>query len=495
MSARPRTLRDLRNAGYAPRTVKEEIRANVLTALRQNERLFPGIVGYDDSVIPAVLNALLAQHDISLLGLRGHAKTRILRALTAFLDPEIPAIAGAPLHDDPLLPVSTEGRRLAAECGDDLPITWVPRDARYQEKLATPDVTMADLIGDLDPVKAAALGRSLVDEEAIAYGIIPRTNRGIFAINELPDLAPRIQVALLNIMEERDVQIRGFPMRLPLDLLLVFSANPEDYTKRGNLITPLRDRIAAQIHTHYPRSIDDAVRITTQEAWTDRGQSRVIIPEIAREVVEQVAIEARSSDWVDQSSGVSARLTIALIEAVVSNAERRAIQHREARAVVRVSDFFRATPAIVGKVELVFEGEREGPDKVATHLIGKAVEHVFDRRFPDFFAEKDGASVYYPITHFFKKGGSVVCDDRASDEAALARFAPVDGLAALVAKFLGAVEPEAGVFARELILEGLHQHAVLAKEISPDGMAFTDMVSRMMEDFGGPKGKRRGRDK
>ncbi len=494
MAARPSTLRDLRNAGWRTRTVKDELRANVVDALQSGRELFPGIVGYDDTVIPAIVNALLSRHDILLLGLRGQAKTRILRALKQFLDPEIPVIAGAPLNDDPLAPVSAEGRRLVAEAGERTPIAWLPREQRYQEKLATPDVSMADLIGDLDPVKAAATGRSLIDEEAIAYGIIPRTNRGIFAINELPDLAPRIQVALLNIMEERDVQIRGFPMRLPLDLMLCFSANPEDYTKRGNLITPLRDRIAAQIHTHYPKSLADAIDITAQEAWTAREGPTVVIPALARELVEQVAMEARSSDWVDQSSGVSARLTMALLEAAVSNAERRAIRNRETKAIIRISDFFRATPAIVGKVELVFEGEREGPEKVATHLVGKAVEHVFDRRCPDFFSAKEGASPYDPISTFFKKGGKVVCDDVTTEKLALERLSAVGGLDVLVSQFLGNVEVEASVFARELILEGLHQHAVLAKEMSHDGAAFTDMVSRMMEDFGEGKRKRKGRD-
>jgi magnesium chelatase subunit I len=492
---RPESLGELRKAGYRPRSVKQEIRGNVLRALERGETLFPGIIGFERTVIPAIVNALLARHDIVLLGLRGQAKTRILRSLTAFLDPEVPVLREAPLNDDPLDPISPEGKRIVAERGDRAAIDWVSRDRRYREKLATPDVTMADLIGDLDPVKAAARGRSLIDEEAVAYGIVPRANRGIFAINELPDLAPRIQVALLNVMEERDVQIRGFPVRIPLDLLLVFSANPEDYTKRGNLITPLRDRIAAQIHTHYPRTIEDGKRITRQEAWTDRDGVSVLVPELARELTEEVANAARASDWVDQSSGVSARLTIALLETVVSNAERRARAKGADHATVRLSDFHRAIPAITGKLELVFEGEREGPESVASQLIGQAAARVFDRRFPDYFREKEGeASPYEALSVFFKRGGSVVVDDQVSAEEARKALFAVPGLRELLGSFLDAeLEEGADLFGGELVLEALHQHSVLAKEASPDGVSFTDMVSRMFEDFEGERSRKRRR--
>ncbi|MHC4469725.1 MAG: AAA family ATPase [Planctomycetota bacterium] len=474
---RPETLLDLKSSGYRPRSVKEEIRENVIKALERGDTLFPGIIGYESTVTPAIVNALLARHDIVLLGLRGQAKTRILRSLTEFLDPEIPVIEGAPLNDDPLAPISPEGRRLVEEHGDRLRISWQPRDRRYQEKLATPDVTMADLIGDLDPVKAASRGRSLIDEEAVAYGIVPRANRGVFSINELPDLAPRIQVALLNVMEERDVQIRGFPVRIPLDLLLVFSANPEDYTKRGNLITPLRDRIAAQIHTHYPKTIEDGRQITEQEAWMDRG-AEVLVPSLARDIVEEVANEARASDWVDQSSGVSARLTIALLETVASNAERRALVCGAKRAVVRLSDFYRAIPAITGKLELVFEGEREGPESVATHLIGKAAQSAFDRFLPDYFGDwGDEPSPYGPLAAWFKKGGKVEVDDAGSDEAAREALHAVPGLVELANRYLSDVDDEADVFAMELVLEGLHQHAVLAKEAAEGGTRFTGSSS------------------
>lgn len=492
MTVRPQTLGELKSSGYVQRSIKQEIRSNLERGLRDRRELFPGIVGYEDTVQPAIVNALLAGHDLILLGLRGQAKTRILRSLASLLDPEIPAIAGAPLRDDPLHPISPEARRRVEEQGDATPIVWVPRSQRYQEKLATPDVSMADLIGDIDPIKAAGRGESLLDEEAIAYGIIPRSNRGIFAINELPDLPPRIQVALLNVMEERDVQIRGFTVRFPLDLLLVFSANPEDYTKRGNMITPLRDRIAAQIHTHYPRSIEDGIAITTQESWLERGGPAIDVPHVAKELVEEVAVAARASEWIDQASGVSARLTIALLESVVSNAERRAIHHGHERAAVRVGDFFRATPAIAGKVELVFEGEREGPEKVATHLVGAAVQKVFDRRFPDAFsAENEEPSPYRDLEAWFKEGGRLELDDLMDAKEAADRLLALPGMTKLLADFLPELQNEERVFGAELILEGLHQHSVLAKEVQASGTSFTDMVSAMWEGFEGPGGKGR----
>ena len=368
---RPRTLGELKASGWTSRSVREELRANLLQALRKGvpvRERWPGIRGFDDTVIPQVENALLSQHDFILLGLRGQAKTRILRSLTRFLDEAIPALAGSDLNDDPLAPISGAARRSVAEAGDDAPIRWIARADRYREKLATPDVTIADLIGDVDPIKAASRGASLDDESALQFGLVPRTNRGIFAINELPDLAPRIQVGLLNILEERDVQLRGFPVRIPLDVLLVFSANPEDYTNRGSIITPLRDRIASQILTHYPTTMVIARAITDQEAYVDRDDRDAIeihVPAFLREAIEEVAFQARKSEFVDQGSGVSVRLTIALLENVVSNAERRAITQGRSREVARVSDLFAALSAVTGKIELVFEGEREGPSSVA----------------------------------------------------------------------------------------------------------------------------------
>ena len=365
------TLGELRNSGYRVRSVKDEMRENLLGKIAQREKIFPGIHGYDRTVIPALHNAILSKHDIILLGLRGQAKTRILRSLTSLLDERIPVIEGCEINDSPLQPACKRCRRLAAEKGADLPISWMHRDERYREKLATPDVTVADLVGDIDPIKAANQRLTYADEEVIHYGIIPRTNRGIFAINELPDLAPRIQVALLNILEERDLQIRGFPVRIPMDVVLVFSANPEDYTSRGNIITPLKDRIDSQILTHYPQSVETALQITNQEAWLDRNAKTTIeIPAYIRELVEQIAFVARESELVDQSSGVSARLTISAIELLQSNLERRAALTGDVHVFPRLSDLAMVLPAITGKVEMVYEGEQQGAEVVARKLIG-----------------------------------------------------------------------------------------------------------------------------
>src|SRR5947209_11582103 len=377
------TLGELRASGYRITSVKDEMRRNLLAAIARGETLFPGIHGYERTVIPAIHNAVLSKHDIILLGLRGQAKTRILRSLTNLLDERVPVVAGCEINDLPLQPACKRCRRLAAEKGDDLPVAWMHRDERYREKLATPDVTVADLIGDIDPIKAANQRLTYADEEVIHYGIIPRTNRGIFAINELPDLAPRIQVALLNILEERDLQIRGFPVRIPMDIVLVFSANPEDYTSRGNIITPLKDRIDSQILTHYPQSVDTAMRITTQEAWLERAnKARIDIPDYLRSLVEQIAFVARGSELVDQSSGVSARLTIAAMELLQSNLERRAAMTGDGYVFPRLADLAMLLPAITGKVEMVYEGEQQGAEVVARKLIGEAVGKLFESKFP-----------------------------------------------------------------------------------------------------------------
>src|SRR5262245_45208179 len=382
--SRPRTLGELKTSGYRPQTIKDELRKNLRCALAKGENPFPGIFGYERTVLPALHNAVLSRHDLLLLGLRGQAKTRLLRMLVNLLDPEIPAIAGSEINEDPFRPITKYGRRILSERGDDAPITWIPREERYREKLATPDVTIADLIGDIDPIKAATERRSYSDEEVIHFGIVPRTNRGIFAINELPDLQPRIQVGLLNILEERDLQIRGFPVRIPLDILLVFSANPEDYTNRGNIITPLKDRISSQILTHYPDDVKTAAKITAQEAWTERAarEPRVELPDFFRELVEEIAFAARGSEFVDQSSGVSARMPISAIEILVSNLERRGLKHSEKRVAPRLCDLPATLPAITGKVEMVYEGEQQGAEVVAKRLIGAAVKKLFDARFP-----------------------------------------------------------------------------------------------------------------
>src|SRR5262245_61816839 len=426
--SRPRNLRELKASGYRHRTVREELRANLIVRLRSRDPLFPGIIGYEHTVQPQIVNAILSRHDFILLGLRGQAKTRLLRSLVQFLDEWIPAVEGCPLHSDPMDPLTHHARTLLETRGDDTPIEWIERAARYQEKLATPDVTIADLIGDIDPIKAATLRLDYSDERVIHYGIIPRSNRGIFAINELPDLQPRIQVGLLNILEEKDFQIRGFPVRMPLDVLMVFSANPEDYTNRGNIITPLRDRISSQIMTHYPLTREQGIEITTQESWVERDSgTEVVIPTFMRELVEEVAIQARRSEYVDQNSGVSARLPIALIENLVSNAERRAISTGEKKVWARVCDLQHAVSAVSGKVELVLEGEQEGTMNVARALLGRGVKALFSQRFPDAYkpkrkgaaaraAESGGeaelaGSEYRPILEWFASGNHVSISD------------------------------------------------------------------------------------
>src|SRR6202171_5240862 len=378
-----KTFGELKASGYKPRGVKEELRGNLRRALARGENPFEGIHGYERTVLPALYNAVLSKHDLLLLGLRGQAKTRLLRMLINLLDAEIPAIAGSELNEDPFLPITKYGRRLLAEKGDDTPLAWIPRSERYREKLATPEVTIADLIGDVDPIKAATERRSYSDEEVIHYGIVPRTNRGIFAINELPDLQPRIQVGLLNILEERDLQIRGFPIRIPLDILLVFSANPEDYTNRGNIITPLKDRISSQIMTHYPDDVKTAAKITAQEAWTERaGVPAIDVPDLFRQLVEEIAFVARQSEFVDQSSGVSARMPISAIEILASNLERRGLTRGEKKVSPRLCDLPACLPAITGKVEMVYEGQQQGAEVVAKRLIGTAVKKLFDSKFP-----------------------------------------------------------------------------------------------------------------
>jgi magnesium chelatase subunit I len=379
----PRTLNELRAARYQTHSVKDELRRNLIKKLRSAERLFPGIVGYQDTVIPQLINAILSRHNIILLGLRGQAKSRIIRLLTDLLDDRIPIIAGSEVNDDPFEPISAYGRRMLAENGDSTPIDWVGRDARFVEKLATPDVTVADIIGDVDPIKAAKGGHLLSDELTIHYGLLPRANRGIFAINELPDLAGKIQVALFNIMQEGDVQIKGYPVRLPLDVMLMFSANPEDYTARGKIITPLKDRIGAEILTHYPKELPEAIEITRQEAWIDRFDDgeRLVVPEFIREVVEQIAFEARDDNHVDKHSGVSQRMPITVMESVISNAERRALLTGEDVIVPRISDVYAAIPSMTGKMELEYEGEQLGANRIARDLIKRAAGEIFEGYF------------------------------------------------------------------------------------------------------------------
>ncbi len=474
-----KTLGALRASGYRPRSVKIEIRDNLRQRLKNGGPLFPGILGYDRTVIPAVINALLAGHDFILLGLRGQAKTRILRALTTLLDPETPVLAGSELNDDPLAPISVPGQRLIAEAGDDAPVEWLTAEQRYNEKLATPDVSIADLLGDIDPIKAATRKLTFADPEVIHFGIIPRTNRGIFAINELPDLAPRIQVGLFNILEERDLQIRGFPVRIPLDILMCFSANPEDYTNRGSIITPLKDRISSQILTHYPPEAQIAVDITRREAWTERDTPDVVIPEEIRLLIEEISFAARESDLVDQSSGVSARVAISAMELLVSNLERRALATADSPVFPRLCDLQMLLPAITGKVEMVYEGEQQGAEVVARRLLGQALKKVFDGRFPEIGKElgsggADDTGPYAPIVRWFAGGNAVTISDEQPFADYETEIYKVPGLKALAARYGKSREERA--LAAETVLEGLHQHLKLARADLDSQVSYKEMV-------------------
>jgi magnesium chelatase subunit I len=487
MAHPPRFLGELNARQFPPLGVRDEIRRNLIRKLRAREGLFPGIVGFDETVIPQLVNALLARHDIILLGLRGQAKTRLCRLLVDFLDPVVPVIPGSPLREHPLKPELPSSRERVEAEGPHLPIEWLPREARYAEKLATPDVTMADLIGDIDPLKAAHRKLDLSDPEVIHYGIIPRTSRGIFTINELPDLAPRIQVGLLNILEERDIQIRGFPVRIPLDVLMVFTANPEDYTNRGSIITPLKDRIASQILTHYPRTLEESSAITAGEAWLDRGGelAEVEIPGFITDIVEEIAFRGRASEYVDQTSGVSARLTIAARELLASQVERRLLRNPSSAAVARLVDLGQLVPAITGKVELVYEGEQEGALKVARHLIGTSCRSLFDRHFPD--AIKDGdeprpkSRRYKPVLDWFAAGNRLELSDEMDDQSYRLALEGVPGLGALADEFLPSDSPLIRAAVMELVLEGLHQHSLVAKEDLASGASYSDMLGLMLE--------------
>ncbi|HEX6730096.1 MAG TPA: hypothetical protein VF074_08805 [Pyrinomonadaceae bacterium] len=405
----PGTLRELKAAGYKTHSVKDELRANLIRRLRAGEKLFPGIVGYDDTVIPQLINAILARHNIILLGLRGQAKSRIIRQLTELLDDRLPIIAGSEVNDNPFRPISAFGRQTLEAHGEQTPIEWVGRDARFVEKLATPDVTVADIIGDVDPIKAAKGGHLLSDELTIHYGLLPRANRGIFAINELPDLAGKIQVGLFNIMQEGDVQIKGYPVRLPLDVLLLFSANPEDYTARGKIISPLKDRIGTEIMTHYPKELQTAIEITRQEAWTQRDNAdNLVITDFIREVVEQIAFEARDDSHIDKHSGVSQRMPITVMESAVSNAERRSLITGEKEIVPRIADIYAAIPSMTGKMELEYEGEQLGAHRIARDLIKRAAGEVFE----GYFVGID----FGPTVHWFDEGNKLLLADTASAE-------------------------------------------------------------------------------
>jgi len=446
----PSTVGELKASGYRPRTVKDEMRANLVRKLREGEELFPGIQGFEDTVIPQIVNAILARHDFILLGLRGQAKSRILRQCVGFLDEKIPILAGSEVNDDPLRPISKYARHALEEMGDDAPVEWIGRGQRYVEKLATPDVTIADIIGDVDPIKAARGGHLLADELSMHYGLLPRANRGLFAINELPDLAGKIQVGLFNILQEGDVQIKGYPIRLPLDVMMLFTANPEDYTARGKIITPLKDRIGSEVRTHYPEEIDTGIGITRQEAWLDREGACLEVPDFMAEVVERVAFLAREDKRVDQRSGVSQRMPITVMESIVSSAERRALVLGEEWAVPRVGDLYASLPAITGKMELEYEGELQGAEKIARELISASAGETFRSRA--------GGVDVEPIVEYFEEGGALQVSPDAAAEACVRGFETVPGLLEAVETVgLAGGDALSGVRAAacELVLEAL----------------------------------------
>ena len=473
-----KTLGELKESGYVSRSIKDEIRGNLLERIREGKPSFEGVWGYENSVIPQLEQALLSRHHINLLGLRGQAKTRLARLMVGLLDPWMPQVAGSEIHDDPLNPISRFGLEMLEKHGDRTEISWVHRSERFYEKLATPDVTVADLIGDVDPIKAANMKLSYADDRVIHFGMIPRANRCIFVINELPDLQSRIQVALFNILEEGDVQIRGFKVRLPLDVQFVFTANPEDYTNRGSIVTPLKDRIGSQILTHYPEDLETARRITAQEASVDPAQQKgVFVPDIARDLLEQISFEARKSDFVDRKSGVSARMSITAYENLISTAERRMLRTGSSETTVRLSDFMGVIPAITGKIELVYEGEQEGAEGVAQILIEEGVKTLFSKHFPEIkkLEHKYAETPYDPIiTWFFESEGVELLDDLA-DEAyrrALDGIRPLDGL---VRKYLPDLDEGSVPFAKELVLWGLEGFQKLSKSRFTEGFRFKDL--------------------
>lgn len=476
-----KTLGELKASGYQSKSIKTELRENLIKKLKNKETVFQGIWGYEETVIPDLERAILAGHDVNLLGLRGQAKTRLARLMVQLLDEYIPVVEGSELNDDPLQPLSRYAKDKLAELGDNTPIAWLHRDERYSEKLATPDVSIADLIGDVDPIKAASLKLPYSDERVIHFGLIPRSNRSIFVINELPDLQARIQVALFNILQEGDIQIRGFKIRMPLDLQFVFTANPEDYTNRGSIVTPLKDRIDSQIITHYPKTLDIGKRITQQEANLKPEQKSITVHELAKDLIEQIAFEARKSEFIDAKSGVSARLTISAYENLVAAAERRSIINNEKNASIRVSDFIGVVPAITGKVELVYEGEQEGPGIVAQNLIGKAIRTQFVNYFPDpdKFRKQKEKSPYKKIADWFSEGNKIdlLHDMNQTDFEKALKSVP--GLADLIKEYQKAQPDAVKLFLMEFALHGLAEYSLISKHNLTAGNQFKDLLSSM----------------
>ncbi len=498
-----KTLGDLKKSGYKNRSVKEELRDNLIVKLRNKEITFPHIVGYEETVIPDVERALLSRHNILFLGLRGQAKTRMARLMIELLDEYVPVVEGSDINDDPFKPITKYAKDLIALKGDDTPISWLHRSERYGEKLATPDVSVADLIGDVDPIKAANLKLTFADERVIHYGIIPRSNRGIFVINEIPDLQARIQVSLFNILEEGDVQIRGFKLRLPLDILFVFTANPEDYTNRGSIVTPLKDRIESQILTHYPKNIEMALEITEQEAEVlDEQKARVKVSDLVKRLIEQVSFEARISEFVDKKSGVSARLSIAAFENAISAAERRAIINHEKETQVWISDLVGIIPSITGKIELVYEGEQEGPYQVALNLVEKAMRSQFIQYFPNPEQVKKRKSAqgqpppenpYRAVISWFDKGNSLNIFFNTKDVEKVQLLYKVDGLHAFVKKHFKHTNEQEAALLMEFVLHGLSAYSLISKKIVEGKIEFKDLMGSMLnmgstskdEDFDG----------
>lgn len=483
-------LGELKAAGYQPKSIKEELRLNLIQKIKSKENVFEGIWGFEDTVIPDIERALLSRHNINLLGLRGQAKTRIARMMTNLLDEFVPVVEGAELNDDPLQPLTAYAKELIATKGDHTPITWWHREDRYTEKLATPDVSVADLIGDVDPIKAATMKLSYNDERVIHYGLVPRSHRSIFVINELPDLQARIQVALFNILQEGDIQIRGFKLRLPLDIQFVFTANPEDYTNRGSIVTPLKDRIESQIITHYPKTIEIGKRITAQESKLDgKPVNRIHVPELMKDLIEQIAVEARHSEYVDEKSGVSARLTISAYENLISAAERRLYLNNEENTVVRIADLIGVIPAITGKVELVYEGEQEGAGLVAYNLIGKAVRTLFTDYFPSpeqkkKEKEKESNSYLLPLA-WFGEGNSLDILASQNDKEYKTALHQVPGLEKVITQSLSSLPEKEKEFFMEFALHGLAEYSQLSKKLLETGMQFKDLFSSMF-DMGAP---------
>ncbi len=484
-----KTLGELKKSGYTSKSIKQEIRENLIKKIQAKENPFPGILGYEDSVIPDTERALLSQHNILFLGLRGQAKTRMARQMIELLDEYVPFIEGSEINDDPLQPISKYARDLIIEKADATPIAWLHKSQRYGEKLATPDVSVADLIGDIDPIKAANLKLSFADEGVLHYGIIPRSNRCIFVINELPDLQARIQVSLFNILEEGDLQIRGFKLRLPLDVLFIFTANPEDYTNRGSIVTPLKDRIQSQILTHYPKSIETSLQITEQEAAiTDEQNKKVNVSDLIKRLIEQVAFEARGSELVDKKSGVSARLTISAYENAISAAERRAIINNEKETQVWLSDLVGIIPSITGKIELVYEGEQEGPYQVAVNLLERSIRTQFGQYFPnpETLKKRKGKetsaedSPYKVITRWFDSGNSLNTFFETRDEDKIQLLYKVDGLHALVKKHFKTANEKENALLMEFVLHGLAAHSLISKKVVEGKIEFKDLMGSML---------------